>query len=200
MTFQSGEQSKVAKGRLFNIVSRFRRDRRGSVAIEFSMLILPFSLLMFAVIETSVSFGAQQLMANVTDDLARSMRTGKIKTADINETKLRNLICDRIDLLMPSTCPELVFDLRKYNDYAAIPKEIKYKPDGDIDTAGFKTELGGPVEIHALRVFYRWPIMTDFMRGKLSTMPDGKTLLYSAMVWQNEPYTPGSSSGGGSGG
>jgi Flp pilus assembly protein TadG len=170
------------------IFSRFRRDKRGSVAIEFSMLILPFTLLMFAVIETSVSFAAQQLMSNVTDDVARSMRTGKIKTADIDESKLRKLICDRIDILTPSSCPELQFDLRKYANYSAVPKAIVYKPDGDIDTTGFKTELGGQLEIHALRVFYRWPIMADFMRGRLSTLPNGKTLLYAAMVWQNEPY------------
>jgi Flp pilus assembly protein TadG len=188
MAFQSANKVKSANCWRPSLLKRFRRDTRGSVAIEFSMLILPFTLLMFAVIETSVSFAAQQLMSNVTDDVARAMRTGKIKTADIDNIKLRKLLCDGIDLLTPSSCPELYFDLRKYATYSAIPKQISYKADGDIDTAGFMTQLGKDGEIHALRVFYRWPVMTDFMRGRLSTLPTGKTLLYSAMVWQNEPY------------
>jgi Flp pilus assembly protein TadG len=188
MTSQSADINTATPRKRFGLLNRFRRDKRGSVAIEFSMLILPFSLLMFAVIETSVSFAAQQLMSNVTDDIARSMRTGQIKTADINQTKLFNLICDRISILTPATCPQLVFDLRKYPNYSAVPKTISYQSNGDINTTGFKTELGGQLEIHALRVFYRWPVMTDFMRSRLSTLPDGKTMLYSAMVWQNEPY------------
>jgi Flp pilus assembly protein TadG len=196
MTSQSSSEQAISAPKRPGFLGRFRRDKRGSVAIEFSMLILPFSLLMFAVIETSVSFAAQQLMSNVTDDVARCMRTGKVKTAGMSQPILRNLICSRIDLLTPSTCPELVFDLKKYNEYKDVPVKIKYLPNGDIDTAGFTTQLGGPSEIHALRVFYRWPIMTDFMRGRLSTLPNGKTLLYSAMVWQNEPYLV--TAGGGS--
>jgi Flp pilus assembly protein TadG len=188
MTSQSTDKSVTAARKPFGLLSRFRRDKRGSVAIEFSMLILPFSFLMFAVIETSVSFAAQQLMSNVTDDIARSMRTAKILPADINDIKLRKLICDRISILTPTSCPELVFDLKSYATYSAVPVKIKYTAGGDIDTTGFTTQLGGAGAIQALRVFYRWPIMTDFMRGKLSTLPNGKTLLYSAMVWKNEPY------------
>lgn len=188
MTSQSNDNQSAAERKPAGFLSRFRRDKRGSVAIEFSMLILPFTVLMFAVIETSVSFAAQQLMSNVTDDVARSMRTAKIKPADINDTKLRDLICDRIDLLTPASCPELVFDLKSYPTYSAVPIKIKYLASGDVDTTGFTTELGGAGSIQALRVFYRWPIMTDFMRGRLSTLPDGKTLLYASMIWQNEPY------------
>lgn len=187
MTCQSTNIQSAAAPKRAGLISRFRRDKRGSVAIEFSMLILPFTFLMFAVIETSVSFAAQQVMSNVTDDIARSMRTAKITPADITDAKLRTLICDRISLLTPETCPELVFDLKPYLTYSAVPVKIKYTATGDVDTTGFGTKLGGASCIQALRVFYRWPIMTDFMRGKLSTLPNGKTLLYSGMVWQNEP-------------
>jgi Flp pilus assembly protein TadG len=188
MSSQSADLSSNGMRRRPSLLARFRRNKRGSVAVEFSMLILPFTLLMFAVIETSVSFAAQQLMSNVTDDLARSMRTGKIKPVSVSPAIMRNSICDGISLLVPSGCPELVYDLRTYADYDQIPLRITYLANGDIDTTGFKTELGTQGAIQGLRVYYRWPIMTDFMRGKLSTLPDGKTLLYSAMYWKNEPY------------
>jgi Flp pilus assembly protein TadG len=188
MASQSIDKPNAGTRKPLRLLSRFRRDKRGSVAIEFSMLILPFTLLMFAVIETSVSFAAQQIMSNITDDIARSMRTGKIKPADITNAKLRMLICERMNILTPATCPELVFDLKPYANYAAVPVKIAYTASHDIDTTGFTTNLGGSGSIQALRVFYRWPVMTDFMRGKLSTLPNGKTLLYAAMIWQNEPY------------
>ena len=67
-----------AARRRFRIFSRFCRDRDGSTVIEFGMLALPFLLLLFAILETCISFAAQQLMANATDDVARQIRTGHV--------------------------------------------------------------------------------------------------------------------------
>ncbi len=39
-----------------------------------------------------------------------------------------------------------------------------------------------------LRVFYRWPVMTDIMRKSMSSLKDNKTLHFSMAVWQNEPF------------
>ena len=93
-----------------------------------------------------------------------------------------------IDVLVASGCPGLVIDLKTYANFAAVPTTIPYLPNGDINTAGFAVTPGGPLAIESLRVFYRWPVMTDFMRSRLSTLPDGKTLLYSTLTWKNEPY------------
>ena len=65
------------------LLARLARDRKGSVAIEFAMLIIPFSMLVFAILESSLSFAAQQVLANGTDDLARQLRTGQLKAAGI---------------------------------------------------------------------------------------------------------------------
>ena len=37
---------------------RFRRDRRGSAAVEFALIATPFFALLFAIIETSIVFFA----------------------------------------------------------------------------------------------------------------------------------------------
>lgn len=172
-----------------NLIRRFGADRRGSVAIEFVMLILPFTLLVFAVIETCISFAAQQIMANATDDLSRSLRTGKIKPADATPAGIRDAICNEIEVLVSAGCPGLEIDLRAYANFASVPTTIPYTPAGDVDTSGFVIAPGDALTVNSLRVFYRWPIMTDFMRSRLSTLPDGKTLLYSTMTWRNEQYT-----------
>ena len=167
---------------------RFGKDKRGSVAIEFVMLIMPFTLLVFAVIETCISFAGQQIMANITDDLSRSLRTGQLKPALATPTEVRKRICDQIGVLVAANCPGLEIDLKNYATFSAVPTAIPYTAAGDINTAGFDITPGGPSTINNLRVFYRWPIMTDLMRGKLSTLPDGKTLIYSTMTWRNEPF------------
>ena len=64
---------------LFSLLaSRFRRDRKGSVAIEFAVLALPFSLLVFAILESGISYAGGQVLANATDDVARQIRVGNL--------------------------------------------------------------------------------------------------------------------------
>ncbi|MBP0685458.1 pilus assembly protein, partial [Mycobacterium tuberculosis] len=60
------------------LFTRFRKDNRGSVAIEFALIALPFFLLIFAVVEVTLSFTAEQVMSNTVDDIARQLRTGQL--------------------------------------------------------------------------------------------------------------------------
>lgn len=170
---------------------RFARDAKGSVAIEFTALAIPFSMLVFAILESCISFAAQQLLSSVTDDVARQFRTGQIKIADVqaDEDLVRNMICDRLEIVVSSGCPGLAIDLRSYGTFAeAAAARIRYTDDNDIDTTDFKIDPGQSLSKNQLRVFYRWPVMTDFLRKSMSNLKDGKTLHYATVTWQNEPF------------
>lgn len=171
------------------LVSRFFRDREGVAAIEFAALAIPFFLLLFAILETSISFAAQQMMTNATYDIARQFRTGELKPSDMKEDTLHDLLCERMDLLVSAGCPELEVDLRAYDTFEEAAKvRIKYTPGGDIDTTDFRVEPGYSTSKNMLRVFYRWPVMIDMMRKSMSNLPDNKTLLFATATWQNEPF------------
>jgi Flp pilus assembly protein TadG len=170
------------------LMSRFKKDDSGSVAIEFSMLALPFAMLVFAIIEVCVSFTEQQVMANVTDDVSRLMRTGQMRTADATPAAVRTKICDALQFMAPAGCPGLEVDLKEYATYGAVPTTIPYTVTGDINTSGFTVALGGATTINHLRVFYRWPVMTDLLSSYMSSLPDKKMLLYSSATWTVEPY------------
>lgn len=188
MTATQDPISKPAGRRRFKLLRRLGSDERGSTAIEFVLLIFPFTLMMFAVIETGLSFAAQQIMSNAADDLSRSLRVGNILQADATDASVYNAICDEIEMMVATNCPELVIDLQTYTSYGAIPLAIPRLSNGDLNSAGFGVSPGGPGTINQIRVFYRWPIMADFMRKYLSELPGGKTLLYSTLTWKNEPY------------
>lgn len=171
---------------------KFAEDRRGATAIEFTMLALPFTFLIFAILESCISFAGQQLLSNAADTVARQIRTGQIKAADITETSLRTEICDYIQVIVAKDCPELEVDLREFPTFkAAAQVKIKYTGSGDnrdIDTSEFAVTPGKSLSKNMLRVFYRWPIMTDIMRKRLSTLKGGTTLHFASVTWQNEPF------------
>lgn len=171
------------------LASRFARSRKGNVAIEFSLLAVPFALLLFAILESSISFAGQQLLANATDNVARQLRTGQIKAGDVTKASLKQLICDDLEILVTAGCPGLEVDLRTYPTFAdAAAQRIKFTADDDIDTTGFAVSPGPSMSKNMLRVFYRWPVMTDFLRKSMSNLKDGKTLHFATVTWQNEPF------------
>jgi Flp pilus assembly protein TadG len=171
------------------LLKPFLRDSRGATGVEFAVLALPFALLVFAILESCISFAGQQILANAADDVARQLRTGQLRPANVTEPGLKTLICDRLNVLVADSCPGLVVDLREYPTFeAAAAVKLKFTADRDIDTSGFAVKPGGSMSKNMLRVFYKWPVMTDLMRKSMSNLKDGKTLHFAAVIWQNEPY------------
>lgn len=187
-----------AGNKRFRFLRRFVKDERGSNALEFTMLIFPFTLMMFAVIESGISFAAQQIMSNAADDVARGLRVntlipsirpdGSTPTPPEIAAKVKEMICDEISVLVTAGCPGLAIDLRTYAKFEDVPVLLGRKSDGDIELTGFHIVPGGAGDINSIRVAYRWPVIADFMRKYLAELPDGKTLLFSTLTWRNEPY------------
>ncbi len=177
-----------ARRRILDTICGFRRDRRGATAIEFAMLAIPFTMLSFAILETTVSFTAQQVISNAADTLSRQIRTGQLTLANTTKSQFRDRLCGEISIIVGAGCPQLEYDLEYYTSFADVPKTIPRTPEGDIDTTGFTYNPGGNGTINSLRIFYRWPVMTDLMRSSLSNLPNDRTLLYATVTWQNEPF------------
>jgi Flp pilus assembly protein TadG len=177
-------------GFLAGLFARFLRNRSGSTAIEFTLLSIPFAMLVFAILESCISFAGQQVMSNVTDDIARQLRTGQLKpSAALTETSLKNMICDRLEIIVAEGCPGLEVDLQEYDTFEDAAKvRIKLTADRDLDTSGFKVDPGLSQTKNMLRVFYKWPVITDFMSKLVSNLKGGKTLHFATVTWQNEPF------------
>lgn len=178
------------------MLALFSRDRSGSTAIEFAALAIPFALLVFAILESCISFASQEVMANAADDVARKLRTGQIKAAEINKDKLQQLICDQLAIMVTKNCPGLEVDLRSYGTFAEAAKarftitngEVVLTRNGVKDPKQFAVEPGGAGSKNMLRVFYKWPVMTDFMAKSMANLNGGATLHFASVTWQNEPF------------
>ena len=67
---------------LRNILRRFRRSRRGSVAVEFALVAPVFFALLFAIIETAIMFFASQALETITANSARYIMTGQAQNGE----------------------------------------------------------------------------------------------------------------------
>ncbi len=172
----------------------FFSDRRGSTAMEFAMLAIPFALLVFAILESCISFAGQEVMANITDDVARQLRTGQLQQNNVTEASIKQLICNRLQIIVAQNCPGLQVDLREYSSFANAAS-AGYRISGNqiILTQGgsdttFTVAPGLAESINMLRVFYKWPVMTDLLAKQMANFTDGTTLHFASVTWQNEPF------------
>lgn len=194
-----GGEQRAARRRGF--FYRFARDRRGSTAIEFAALAIPFALLVFAILESCLSFAGQEVLTNATDDIARQLRTGQLKGNAVTVDSLKQKICYELEILMANECTSrLKVDLRKYDSYVEAAGHSYKIANGEIvlmkgsaeDQKQFVAEPGGPETINMLRVFYKWPVITDFLAKSMAGLNfNGEreaTLHFATNAWFNEPY------------
>ncbi len=133
-------------------------------------------------------------MANAADDVARQLRTGQVKKAAVTEASLKKMICDRLQIMVAKDCPGLQVDLRAYTTFAdAAAAGFNITAAGAIELTGtdpvtFTVSPGLAESKNMLRVFYKWPVMTDLMATVMSNMGSGYTLHFASVTWQNEPF------------
>lgn len=188
------QDAQHAPGRRKRRWRSFFKNRKGATMVEFALLAFPFSLLVFAILESCITFAAQEYLQNTTDDFAREFRTGRIKKDTYTKAQFREKFCGELEVFVSKGCPELVIDLQNFTTFAqAAALRTFVNSSGQIifpDAAGqaSKYEPGLSQTINTLRVFYRWPVITNLMRSRMSTLDDRYTLLFATATWQNEPF------------
>src|SRR3954469_3080228 len=106
-----------------NVLSRFRRNRRGSTVVEFALVAPMFFALLFAIIETALMFFASQVLETVTQNSARVILTGQAQAqggslascqtapgvaAACDQTTFKKYVCSQIPALFD--CSKLYVD------------------------------------------------------------------------------------------
>ena len=74
----------LATASVRNTLRRFRRNRRGSAAVEFALVAPVFFALLFAIIETAIMFFATQVLETMTQDAARAVLTGQAQSGAVS--------------------------------------------------------------------------------------------------------------------
>lgn len=174
-----------------SMLRRFRRSKDGATAIEFAALAMPFLLLAFAILESCIGFAAQQAMANISDDVARQVRTGQPELKGITESALEDIVCNRLAIVTTNGCKtRLSIDLRSFTTFqaAAAAAPLKFTADNDIDTSEFAVSPGGSMTTNMIRMVYRWPVMVDFLRASMGNIKGNDTLFFATTTWLNEPF------------
>jgi Flp pilus assembly protein TadG len=168
----------------------FRRDRRGSAAVEFAMVATPFFALLFAIIETSIIFFASQVLETGLQDSARLLYTHQAQDKNMTQQQFKDDLCTRVSVLMD--CSIIDVDVKFYpaNTPITITDPIS---GGGYDPSGFtyQTPPPGSNATVVARAFYRWPLYVTRLGYNIANIDrnstNAKRLLAATAAFHVEP-------------
>lgn len=159
------------------------RREDGTTAIEFSMLLMPYMLICFGIIELSMMFTSASILEGATHSAARMIRTGELQQSSGDpEQMFRDGLCQSAVILI--RCEDMVIEVQTLDSYADYSAPT-FDANGNMVPSGF--DAGGSNDKVLIRVAYRYAMVTPIV-GNLLNGSDGSTLFVSTIVLQSEPY------------
>jgi Flp pilus assembly protein TadG len=170
---------------------RFRRNRRGSAAVEFALVAPAFFALLFAILETGIMFFAGQVLETVAQDAARAVMTGQAQTAGLSQTTFKSN-----DVCQTGSVASVLFDCANgiYVDVQSYPSFSNITFNSQIDGGNnfvnnMQYKPGQACDIVVVRVFYQWQLFVTGLGYNIANLTGGKRLLSGTAAFQNEPYS-----------
>lgn len=158
----------------------FRRDERGSTAVEFAFVA---PVLIFALMSL-IEIGMLGMMVTGVDaavvDAARRIRTGRDDAA-ANAQAFEDQVCAKIGGNLNQCRERTVISVKKYSRFADATAVAAAAPDGTFDK-------GGPGDIVVVKVNYRWPLLVPYLGQGVDRSGPTDVIIPARAAFKNEPY------------
>lgn len=160
-------------------------NRKGSTAIEFAILALPFIVIILAIIEIALMFFVDSALDSAVHKAVRQVRVGTAKSGNWNITNFKAAICS--ELSYSFTCStNLLVRVTVITDMNSV---TKVNPSsGGVLNVTETFNIGNAGDYVLVQAFLPWdPTLKlyTFASGRLN---DGRYVLGAADLFKNEPF------------
>lgn len=168
---------------------RFARARRGSAAVEFALIVVPFFLLTFGLAEVSMIGFAQTSLDYAVSETGRQIRTGRAQLDGVSYGEIQSRLCDELSGFLFANCSgNLFLDVDRFDSFVDAGAGADAIQNGEFQDDNFGYDPGAPSDIVVVRAYYRWHIMTPMFENVFANVSGGERILVSTMMFRNEPY------------
>jgi Flp pilus assembly protein TadG len=171
-----------------DVFRRFRRNRRGSAAVEFALVAPVFFALLFAIIETGIMFFASQVLETVTQNSARQIMTGFVQSQAWDAANFKTkVVCPQIPAIF--TCANISVDVESDpTSFANVGLNNHIDANGNFDPTTLGYNPGGSCSVVVVQLFYQWQLFVTGLGYNISNMSGNKRNLVATAAFRNEPY------------
>jgi Flp pilus assembly protein TadG len=172
-----------------NVLRRFRRNRRGSAAVEFALVAPLFFALLFAIIEAAIVFFAGQVLEQGTAESARLMMTRQAQDSGMNETAFKADLCNRIKVLFNcvGNPANITVDVKVFTPGTAITITDPIVSGSLTGPFSYSLPPAGSPNTIVVRAFYQWPLFVTGLGFNFANLNGSKRLLAATAAFHVEP-------------
>lgn len=169
----------------------FAHERRGSTAVEFAVIAIPFMTLLFGVIELALMLLVSSTVDTAVQFAARNVRTGEFQTTgSVSANDFKGLVCRNMNWLEDDCMTRLTVESQTFNNYNDLANS-QFAATETFNPADARCwSVGAPKDVVLMRVYYRWDLITPLLNDSLANSTDNKRLIVSSSAFRNEPYDP----------
>jgi Flp pilus assembly protein TadG len=167
------------------LIGRLLRDRDGTAAVEFGLVVLPFCVMVFAILEVALIFTLDSVLENAAISTGRLVRTGQASAQGMTAAQFKTSLCSRMSIFSGSCEANATVDVRVIPQFNTTPPD-PLAGDG-FDPSGLTYANGNPGDLVLVRVWYQHPLLTSFLSQGLSSVGDRTAMLTATTAFRNEP-------------
>ena len=157
--------------------------------MEFALVATPLAALMVAILQTSLTFFAQQNLESVAEKAVRQLVTGQAQKANTTQAQFKTLVCSKLPIFMK--CANVYVDVQSATSFSnanTAPPTLTYDSNGAVTNAWVYSPQGAGA-INVVRIMYAWQVGAGPLGFDISTMSSQRRLLVATSVFKTEPYT-----------
>lgn len=175
-------------------IRRYLKNREGATAIEFALLILPFSFLVFGIIELGILFFFNSTLNHATAEVSRQIRTGQFQSDCSNgKAEFKAAVCSYMAGL--GDCDKYLRIEVKDGDNSFVGIADDPSADPEIDPATGRPVVPAsvyattdPRDVVIVRAQYYHGLVIPSQITGLATHPGNVHRIESAVAFRNEPF------------
>ena len=164
---------------------RFIDNRKGSAAIEFAILALPFLVVIFAIIELAMMYFVDSALDAALHKAVRQVRVGSAKTNAWNISNFKTAVCT--DLAYSFSCADdLLVRASVITDMSSVSRVSAANKGVLSVTEDFN--IGASGDYVLVQAFLPWDPVLKLYPFAGARLNDGRYVLGAAELFKNEPF------------
>lgn len=167
------------------LTRKFVGDRKGSAAIEFAILALPFFVVIFAIAEIAVMFFVDSGLDAALHKAVRQVRVGVAKNGSWDATKFKDVVCSELSYSF-NCATKLKVRATIVTDMSSIVKASPISGGNLNVTEDFN--LGDSGSYVLVQAFLPWAPVFKLYSVSSAQLSDGSYVLGSSELIKNEPF------------
>ena len=166
------------------------RDKRGSSAVEFAIVVPLFFALTFSIIEAGWFFFVNSAVDAATAKASRLVRTRQVQDGAIDRDAFFDEICQVVKLFGDCNT-QLTVDVQRFNDFtelAADTSSTVCRNADPADVSGLPYDAGAQRDIVRVRICYLHQAVNPGLGLRLEEADGSRKKMIATAIFRNEPF------------